>query len=334
METNAPHPRQRKVAEAKSETVAALPVACADERAAVEFLEAQRWGDTPNCPRCGDVDVYQMRDRTTGERQTNYRWRCKGCKAQYTVRVGTVMEDSPIPLRYWCAAFWAVCASKKGISAKQLQREIGLGSYKSALHMLHRVRWAMAPANATDAETGGKLAGTVETDETYVGGKPRYKGQRRPGRPSPKVKAPVVGMVERGGRLRLRHVADLSAPTLRGAIREHIATSARLITDELNYYTRVGREFEGGHDVVTHSAGEYARGDVTTNTIESVFALVKRSIYGTWHSVSRRHLHRYLAEVEFRYNTRTLDDGARTVLAIQGADHKRLTYKEQTGRVG
>jgi transposase-like protein len=191
----------------------------------------------------------------------------------------------------------------------------------------------MAPANATDAETGGKLAGTVEVDETYVGGKPRRKGQRRPGRPSPQVKAPVVGMVERDGRLRLVHVADLTAPTLRGAIKEHISLSSRLITDELNYYTRVGRDFEGGHEVVTHSAGEYTRGDVTTNTIESVFALVKRSIYGTFHNVSRKHLHRYLSEVEYKYNTRKLDDGARTALAIQNADHKRLTYKEQTGRV-
>jgi hypothetical protein len=238
------------------------------------------------------------------------------------------MEDSPIPLRYWCAAFWAVCASKKGISAKQLQREIGLGSYKSALHMLHRVRWAMAPANERD---GGQLVGTVEADETYVGGRKR-KGERRPGRPRASDKAPVMGMVERGGRLRLRHVANLQAPQLRGAIREHIARSARLMTDEYNLYTTVGREFEGGHHTVTHSAGEYARGDVHTNTIEGAFALLKRSIYGTWHSVSRKHLHRYLAETEFKFNTRHMDDGARTVLAIQSADNKRLLYREQVGQ--
>lgn len=207
---------QKKVGEAKSDIVAGMPAACANETVAVEFFEAVRWGDTPNCPRCGDVDVSPMRSRT-GERNARFLWTCKGCKKQFTVRVGTVMEDSPIAFRHWAYAWWAACSSKKGVSAMQIQRMTGL-SYRSALFLMHRIRFAMAPANANDAETGGKLAGTVEVDETYVGGKPRRKGQRRPGRPSPKVKAPVVGMVERDGRLRLLHVADLTAPTLRGAI--------------------------------------------------------------------------------------------------------------------
>lgn len=318
--------KQRKVATAKSELVAELPRACADEAAAVEFMERQRWGDTPACPRCGDTDVYQMKDSATGERSKRYLWRCRGCKRQFTVRVGTIMEDSPIPLRHWCYAFWAACSSKKGVSAKQIERMTGV-TYKSALFMMHRIRWAMAPANAMD---GGPLNGTVEVDETYVGGKPRFKGQRRPGRPNPKVKAPVLGMVERDGRLRLRHIADLRAPQLRGAIREHIARSSRLITDEYGIYTVIGREFEGGHETVTHSAREYARGDVNTNTIEGVFALLKRGLTGTFHSVTRKHLHRYLSEFEYRYNTRHLDDGERTKRAIQAADGRRLTYREQT----
>jgi hypothetical protein len=142
----------------------------------------------------------------------------------------------------------------------------------------------------------------------------------------------TVVMVERGGKVRARHVADLTAPNLRGAIREHIAKSARLVTDEYNLYRAVGREFAGGHHTVTHTSGEYARDDVTTNTVESFFSLLKRGIYGTYHNVSREHLHRYLSEFEFRYNTRHIDDGARTVLAIQQADGRRLTYKEQTGR--
>jgi transposase-like protein len=318
---------QRPVASAKSELVAALPLACADERAAVEMFESVRWGGCPNCPRCGDTDVAMMKARG-GKRNARFLWTCHGCKAQYTVRVGTVMEESRIPLRCWAYAWWAACSSKKGVSAKQIQRMTGV-SYKSALFLMHRVRFAMAPANERD---GGQLTGTVECDETYVGGKPRNKNERRPGRPSPKVKAPVLGMVERDGRLRLRYVTDLTAPNLRGAIRDHIATSARLITDEYNLYTRIGREFEGGHETVKHSDGEYARGDVTTNTVEGVFAILKRGLYGTYHAVTRKHLHRYLAEFEFRYNTRTVDDGERTKIAIQGADNKRLTYRAQTGR--
>lgn len=319
--------KQRKVATNRSEIVAELPVACSDEKAAVEFMERQRWGGEAACPRCGDMDVYQMRDSKTGERQANFRWRCRGCKGQFTVRVGTIMEDSPIPVRHWCYAFWAACSSKKGVSAMQIQRQTGV-TYKSALFMMHRIRWAMAPANEED---GGLLDGDVEVDETYIGGK-KPKALRKTGRPSPKDKAPVLGMVERDGRLRLRYVADLKAPQLRGAIREHIAKSARLLTDEYNLYTAVGREFEGGHETVCHSAGEYSRGDVYTNTIEGVFALLKRGINGTFHSVTRKHLHRYLSEFEFRYNTRKCDDGERTRLAIRAADGKRLTYGQQTGR--
>lgn len=323
---------QRKVGAAKSEIVDALPAACADETAAVEFFERVRWGATPNCPRCGDVEVTAMKSRT-GERNARFLWTCKGCKKQFTVKVGTVMEDSPIPLRHWAYAWWAACSSKKGVSAKQIQRMTGL-SYRSALFLMHRVRYAMAPANAHDAEHGPKLGaagGTVEVDETYVGGKPRYKGQRRPGRPAADVKAPVVAMVERGGRVRMRVTANTGAAALKGAIRANVDPSARVVTDEYQPYRGLEREF-AAHETVKHKAGEYARGDVTTNTVEGVFSLLKRGLYGTFHSVSRAHLHRYVSEFEFRYNSRHMDDGARTVLAIQGADHKRLTYKEQTGR--
>ena len=320
--------KKRPVATSKSEVVAALPAACSDERAAVEFWERHRWGDTPNCPRCGDTAVVQMKAKD-GSRNARFLWRCHGCKQQFSVRVGTVMEDSPIPVRHWCHALWLACSSKKGVSAKQIERTVGV-SYKSALFLMHRIRFAMvAPDGGAPLGVNG---GTVEVDETYVGGKPRKKGTRRPGRPSPKAKAPVVGMVERDGRMRLLHVDDLSAPNLRGAIKEHIAESSRLITDEYNLYTRIGRDFEGGHETVKHSDGEYARGDVTTNTIESVFALLKRSIYGTYHNVSRKHLHRYLSEREFVYNFRRVDDGERMVRAIQQADNRRLTYKQQIGR--
>jgi transposase-like protein len=317
--------KQRPVASNKSDIVKAMPLVCSNERAAVEFMEQMRWGDTPACPRCGDTDVMQMRDRLTGERNKRFLWRCKGCKGQFTVRLKTVLEDSPIPLRHWAYAFWAACSSKKGISALQIKRMTGL-SYKSALFLMHRVRFAMAPANDT-----GQLNGIVEVDETYCGGKKRNKKDRRVGRPSPSDKAPVMGMVERGGRLRLRYVSDLTAPNLRGAIREHIDRSSRLITDEYNLYTAVGREF-AKHDTVCHSEGEYVRGDVSTNTIEGAFSLLKRGLYGTFHSVSRKHLHRYLAEFEFRYNLRGVDDGERTALAIKGGDGKRLTYRDSVDK--
>ena len=210
--------KNRKVATSKSEIVAEMPAVCADETLAVEFFERIRWGDTPACPRCGDTDVAQMRSRD-GSRNARFLWTCHGCKRQFTVRVGTVMEDSAIPFRHWAYAWWAACSSKKGVSAKQMQRMTGV-TYKSALFLMHRVRYAMAPANEMD---GGQLCGTVETDECYIGGKPRRKQDRRVGRPNPKDKAPVMGMVERGGRLRLRHVADLKAPQLRGAMCSRIA---------------------------------------------------------------------------------------------------------------
>src|SRR6266571_7743804 len=154
-----------KVAQNKSAVVKALPKACSDELIAVEFMERQRWGDDPACPRCGDTDVYQMRGRD-GARNLRFLWRCRGCAEQFTVRIGTVFEDSRIPLKHWCYAFWAACASKKGVSALQIKRQTGL-SYKSALFLMHRIRFAMTPNRSP------RLEGTVEVDETYVGGKPR-----------------------------------------------------------------------------------------------------------------------------------------------------------------
>jgi len=180
----------------------AIPAACADEKAAVEFMEKQRWGDYPACPRCGDMDTYQMMNQQTGERQENFRWRCHGCKKQFTVRIGTVFEDSRIELRHWCYAFWRASTSKKGVSALEIKRHTGL-SYKSSLFMLHRIRYAMSP------EPTNKLSGVVEVDETCVGGKPRYKGESKRGRGT--NKQPVVALVERGGNVRARTVADVTA---------------------------------------------------------------------------------------------------------------------------
>lgn len=317
------------VAQDKDEIVTAIPAACSDELAAVEFFERHRWGDTPACPKCGDTDVYQMKARD-GSRARQYRWRCRGCKGHYSVRTGTVMEESRIPLRHWAYAFWRGCTSKKGVSSLEIKRHTGL-SYKSALFLMHRIRYAMAPVN----EAQGQLTGTVEADETYVGGKPRNRhkalqGWRKlnkkqlTGRGSGKT--PVMAIVQRGGGVRARVVPNVTAKTLQGAIHEHVHPSARIMTDEWSAYKGLRGQFEGGHHSVTHSRGEYVRGDVYTNTVEGFFSLLKRGIYGTFHNVSKRHLHRYVSEFEFRYNTRKMTDGQRVAIVIREAEGKRLRY--------
>lgn len=296
-----------------------LPAACADEATAVEFMEKHRWGDYPGCPKCGDMDVYQMKARD-GSREKHFRWRCRGCKSQFSVRTGTVFEDSRIPMRHWCFAFWRASTSKKGVSALEIHRQTGL-SYKSCLFLLHRIRFAMAP------DDGNPLTGIVEVDETYVGGKARNANSRKEAWEN---KSPVVALVERGGNVRSFHVADVTAKTLKTAIRQNVDRRARIMTDELKQYRGIGREYEGGHETVKHSAGEYVRDDIYTNTVEGFFSIVKRGINGIYHSVSKKHLHRYLAEYEFRYNGRKLTDGERTVAAIQASDGKRLRYREPT----
>lgn len=188
----------------------ALPLACADEDAAIVFMEVQRWGEHPACPHCGSTNVYQMRDSKTGERQANYRWRCreKHPSQQFTVRTGTVFEDSRVELRHWCFAFWRASTSKKGVSALELHRQTGL-SYKTCLFMLHRIRFAMSDS------VHGPLSGDVEVDETYVDGKSRFKGTRKRGRGT--KKQCVLAMVERGGNVRTKPIANITAKMLKAA---------------------------------------------------------------------------------------------------------------------
>jgi transposase-like protein len=200
----------RKRQLAKSGTIEAIPLACSDELAAVEFLEKQRWGNTPACVKCGSVEVYKMKDAKTGERNSRYLWRCRDCKEQYTVRIGTVYEESRIELRHWCYAFWRACTSKKGVSALEIKRHCQI-SYKSALFLMNRIRFAMAP----DPDSP-KLTGTVECDEMYVGARrPRYRGMFKRGRGT-KNKTAVFVAVERQGQLRRRIVADVTGHTLKG----------------------------------------------------------------------------------------------------------------------
>ena len=304
----------------KSTLIEEIPLACSDELAAVEFFERRRWGKNPCCVRCGSVDVHKMVDSKTGQRNKRYLWRCHDCKAQYTVRIGAVYEESRLPMRHWAYAFWRASTSKKGVAALEIQRDCQI-SYKSALFLMNRIRFAMAPENPI-AE---KLTGTVECDETYLGGKPRYKGISKRGRGTKKV--PVFAAVERRGRIRRQVVADVCGKTLKGAIREMVDKQARIFTDDLPSYIGIGADFAGGHHTVAHSTKEYVRGDIHTNTAESSFALLKRGIMGIYHSVSKEYLHRYLWQFDFLWNARKLNDGERTILAIKLAEGKRLMYK-------
>lgn len=323
---------QRKVGSDISPLIAELPAACCDDVAARDFLETHRWGGQPACPCCGSVAVYKMQDAKTGERERNGRLRCRDCKERFTVRTGTVMEESRIPLRHWCYAMWRATTSKKGCSALEIKRHTGL-SYKSALFLMNRIRFGMQPENAAP------LTGTVECDETYVGGKPRHpmsqsaalrKGKKSNYETRAERKTPVFAAVQRNGEARAAVVANVTASNLRETIRQFVDVKARLMTDEMQAYKSVGREQIGGHKVIQHKNRIYSRngGDITTNTVESFFALFKRGLHGIYHNVSRKHLHRYVAECVFRYNCRNTEDGERVVKCLKAMDGKRLTYAD------
>jgi transposase-like protein len=288
------------------------------EDEARQFIEQVRWPSGLICVHCGSAAVYRLGGKATRPGL----FKCRDCKGQFTVRVGTIFEDSHIPLHKWVLALHLMVSSKKGISAKQLQRNLGLASYQSAWHMAHRIRHAMSNPD------GGFLTGAVEVDETYVGGKPRPKAgelrQAKRGRGTKKT--PVVALVERNGGVRTRVIEHVDAKTLKGAIREHVNKKATIYTDEWGSYVGIGSEFAGGHKTVNHGRGEYVNGDANANTVESFFALLRRGVYGTFHHVSKQHLQRYCDEFSFRWDRRSLEDGERTVDVIQGAGGKRLTY--------
>lgn len=297
--------------------MAAIDVARLTEDEARTILERIRWPKGPVCPHCDSKDATRITAKSPKVRDGLLQ--CNECRGQFTVTLGTVMQGSHITLRQWVQAFHAMCASKKGVSALQLQRNLGLKSYKSAWHLAHRIRYAMR-----EQPMKTLLHGIVEVDETYVGGKTRL-GRR--GRGSER-KTPVVALVERqqGGGIHARVVDRLSAKALRGAIRERVHSSAEIMTDDSPAYHGIGFTFAGGHQTVTHSKGEYIRGDVHINTAESFFALLKRGVHGTFHHVSKQHLHRYCDEFRFRWDCRKVTDGERTVEAIRGAAGKRLLF--------
>jgi len=313
---------------AQSETVAELPVACSDEKAAVEFFERKRWGKTPCCPCCGDTDVYQMKDRKTGERNKDFRWRCRGCGKLYSVRLGMVMEESLLPMRVWARAIWEASVSKNGISALELSRKAQI-SYKSALFVMNRLRFAMKMGTNPP-----KLTGTIEADELYWGGKARHgriiRGVRRKGPNPDKPKTPIFAVVQRGGDVRASVMPSVTSGNVREAMLAMADPSCRLVTDELKAYRRIGRPFSR-HDRVNHTRREYVNKndpEIHTNTIESFFARVRRGLTGTYHAVSPEHLHRYVTQYEWLYNARGMNDGERIEHLIRSADGKRLRYRQ------
>lgn len=307
----------------QSPVLASMRLACVNEAAAVEFFETYRWGTEPTCAKCDSSNVYKMVDAKTGERNKDYRWRCRDCEKMYTVRTNTIFEETRLPMRAWAFAYWSACSSKKGVSAMQISRECEI-SYKSALFLMHRIRHGVA----MDFTVPPRLSGVVEIDETYVGGKPRNKGPWNK-RGFGTSKAPVVALVERDGIARAFPVDHVNAKTLKAAIIEHVNPMSLIVTDESSSYKGIGAKFFGGHETVNHSHREYVRGNIHTNTVEGFFSLLKRGVYGTYHSISRKHLGKYTDEFAFRYNTRKMDDGQRTAQAIRASVGKRLTYKQQ-----
>lgn len=295
-----------------------------DENAARTLLEKLRWPNGAACARCGGADPYKLAPKASGKnpaRQGLYK--CKACRKQFTVTTGTVFESSHVPLSKWLLAIHLMSASKKGMSAHQMHRMLGV-TYRAAWFMNHRLRWAMTTTEGMFT----KFSGVIEMDETYVGARNKRGTKRgRPGLGS--HKAPVVALVERGGRVRVFPMPRVTANNLRTALRSTVDTNATLMTDEFPAYDRPGREF-AKHERVNHSDGEYVRGTAHTNTVEGFFSLLKRGINGSFHHVSKGHLHRYCTEFEFRHNTRMklgYTDGERAAILVLGAEGKRLTYK-------
>jgi transposase-like protein len=293
-----------------------------DEDKARAYFEEIRWPNGPVCPHCGNVDasrIYSIAANPKAKIRAGLR-ECQDCHGQFTVRTGGVMESSHLPLTKWALAYRFMSSSKKGMSAHQLHRTLGV-TYKTAWFMAHRIREAMRPL---DAEPIGGTGKFVEADETYVGGKARNRAYK-----APPPKEAVVSLVERGGKVRSFHVPEVTAKTLRPILVDAIAKDTHFRTDESTVYYAVGEHF-ATHRTVTHSIGEYVRGDASTNTAEGYFSIFKRGVYGTYHHVSQAHLKRYLAEFDFRYNERIalgVDDAERARRAIKGGDGKRLTYR-------
>jgi len=294
-----------------------------DVTAAREHLERVRWPNGPVCPHCG---VVNQATYVGGKAARVGCYQCNACREQFTVTVGTVFERSKVPLNKWLLASFLMSSSKKGVSAHQIGRSLGV-TYKTAWFICHRLREAMH--NPSPAPIGGS-GKAVEADETYVGGKEKNRHRnKRKGDRGGVAKEAVVTLVERGGEARSFHVANVTARTLGRVIFTNVDRRSHLNADGSPIYPGIGRDF-ARFSAVNHAAGEYVRDDAHSNTVESYFAVLKRGVYGTFHHVSEAHLHRYLAEFDFRYNNRQalgVDDTMRSDELLRGIGGKRLTYR-------
>ena len=287
-----------------------------DEAKAFEYLESVLWPEGPVCPHCGSISGkhYNLRKTRIGLRK------CSDCRKQFTVKVGTVFEQAHIPLNKMLQAVYLMTSSKKGISAHQLHRILEI-TYKSAWFLAHRIREAM---RSGDLAPMGGAGSVVEIDETFIGQKedmPKRRGFAH--------KHAILSLVERGGSVRSFHVNGTSAAHLVPILRANIAKETAVMTDEAGQYTHLAKDF-ASHDFVTHGAGEYGRGKVHTNTVEGFYSIFKRGMKGVYQHCGEKHLHRYVAEFDFRYNNRValgVDDAARSESALAGIRGKRLTYR-------
>ena len=301
----------------------------ADPDAARAHFEAIRWPDGAYCPFCGQTETV----KPLGGKSMGPGWyHCKDCRRKFTAAVGTIYERSHIPMTKWLLATHLMCASKKGISAHQLHRMIGL-PYKTAWFMAHRIREGMRDLNPTSPLGGeGKF---VEADETYIGGKEtnKHRSKRNSKNIGGMGKEVVFALVERNGRVRSQHVASVNAKTLRPILVSQLHPKTLLMTDDAGQYRHMSRDFT--HETVNHGIGEYVRGDAHTNTVEGYFSVMKRGITGVYHHVSPQHLKRYLAEYDFRYNERAalnVSDAERAAKAVAGVVGKRVTYQQTSSR--
>jgi transposase-like protein len=300
-----------------------------NEDAARAFIESRVWPEGRVCPHCGSKESYTLTPKPDSKRPVRKGvYKCKDCRKQFTVRIGTIFEDSHLPFTKWLMAIHLMTSRKKGISSLQISRELGI-KYKSAWFMTHRIREAMRSDLPPEPFTG-----TVEVDETYVGGKPRRGDGKEHKRGRGTSKTPVMVLVERDGRARAFPLENVTGDTLKNHIVVQTAKEAVIMTDELSSYTGIR---EGtGHRPVNDSKGEYSRVDedgmlVTTNTAESFFCLLKRGHYGVFHQLSKKHLWRYCNEFAFRWDRRKISDGERMVDAIRGVKGKRLMYVQPQG---
>ena len=288
-----------------------------DENKAREHLERLHWPDGAECPHCESMNVTKVGGTTA--RPGLYM--CNSCRQQFTVTVGTIMEDSKIPLTKWLMAYALINGSKKGISAHQLHRQLDI-TYKSAWFLAHRIRETMA-------DDGSPLGGpgkVIESDEAFVGG---FKKKRLSGKVAPKKK--IVTLVERGGKARSFHITHIDHTNIRAALVTNAHRSSVLMTDDARFYNNIGREF-AGHGTTLHSNREFSRGDGHhSNTAENYFSILKRGVIGTYHHWSATHIHRYLAEFDFRYSTKNITDAERTAIALRNARGKRLMYRRPSG---